>query len=115
MFDLDAFIIKRTSKYIGKDPFGNQYYQKKNVKQKLDKRYVIYQGLKEGSKVPALWHAWLHYISDEIPTDDAITTHLPNLTGTKHAYLPKGHILNQGKREKVLNDYQAWTPEENKL
>ena len=50
------------------------------------KRWVIYNGIVEASKVPAEWHAWLHYTA-EAPLSTANEfewqkEHLPNLTGT---------------------------------
>ena len=37
--------------------------------------------------------------------------HLPNLTGTVHAWRPKGSLTRGGKRNKVAADYEAWTPD----
>ena len=39
------------------------------------------------------------------------TRFVPNLTGTKAAYRPPGHILKGGQRDKATGDYEAWTPE----
>ena len=35
------------------------------------RRWVIYNGYAEASKVPPDWHGWLHYTFDEPPTDRA--------------------------------------------
>ena len=35
------------------------------------------------------------------------TEHLPNLTGTKYAHKPKGHILKGGKRAAATGDYEV--------
>lgn len=83
------FLIKFNSKKIGIDEFGNQYFLKKN-----NKRMVIYNGVAEASKIPAEWHVWLHYLTNQPPVN--INTnkyswqkiHHPNLTGTKNAYKP---------------------------
>ena len=37
--------------------------------------------------------------------------HLPNLTGTIHAWKPKGAISRGGVRAKTTGDYEAWRPE----
>ncbi len=89
-------LIKLFSKQIGEDQFGNKYYisNKMNYLRKK-KRYVIYNGISEPTKVPPLWHAWLHYLVEEIPNDKDGNyqykwqkNYVPNLTGTKNAYNP---------------------------
>lgn len=109
---------------VGEDEFGNRYYQKKGAPIKSTgyasgtrrKRWVMYNGQPEASKVPAEWHAWLHYLVDDAPEQgdrprfDWQKEHLPNLTGTVYAYRPPGHILKGGQREKATGDYEAWTP-----
>jgi len=37
--------------------------------------------------------------------------HRPNLTGTLHAYKPKGSLDRGGQRAKVASDYEAWSPD----
>ena len=37
--------------------------------------------------------------------------HLPNLTGTIHAYKPQGAISKGGVRQVATGDYEAWKPE----
>ena len=34
----------------------------------------------------------------------------PNHTGTNAAYLPPGHDLRGGKRDRATGDYEAWQP-----
>ncbi len=108
------------SKYVGKDKYGNKYYisSRKNAVGK-NKRTVIYQGISEPSKVPPLWHAWLHYMIDEIPEDSEADEpyewqldKAPNMTGTRKAYFPQGHISSVAKRKKVSADYESWKPNE---
>jgi NADH:ubiquinone oxidoreductase subunit len=76
------------------------------------KRYVIYNGIIEPSKVPPLWHAWLHYLSHEIPTKDLNKNklfwqqgHLPNVSGTKRAH--NSHISNITSAHSTI-----WTPKQ---
>ena len=99
-------------KYIASDDYGNMYYQERfyfNPKpERKPRRWVIYKGIPEASKVPAEWHAWLHFTSDKTP-DQAnpvgfswIKPHLPNLTGTKKAYAP-----SVNKKAKF---YKPWQP-----
>lgn len=95
-------------KYVGKDEFGNRYYEgKKTSANGRKKRWVMYKGMAEPSKVPASWHGWLHYTVDEVLSGRYAwqKDHLPNLTGTKYAYDPE-----QGKENRGDQKYQAWKP-----
>lgn len=99
---------------IGTDEFGNKYYtERKGPAGRKPRRWVLYDGRAEASKVPAEWHAWLHYMSDEpLPQLKRAwkKPHAANLTGTSAAYLPQGHELRGGQRAKATGDYQAWQP-----
>jgi NADH:ubiquinone oxidoreductase subunit len=110
---LDSLLIKLLSKKVGSDQFGNEYFvgKRKNYLGR-QKRFVVYKGIAEGSKVPALWHAWLHYLSDEIPENcpsyDWQQEHIPNVTGTKYAYNPREYSFDR------LKSYVSWSPRNNK-
>ena len=98
-------------KKVGEDEFGNVYY----TNSKKSRRWVIYKGIAEASKVPADWHRWLHKTTDETPKSTKKKykwekKHLPNLSGTDMAYVPKGHLKRGGKRDKTTGDYTAWKP-----
>lgn len=103
---------------VGQDEFGNTYYtEKKTRRGKTAKRWVIYRGEAEASKVPPDWHGWLHYTVDTPPPSTGLQTrkkwgkpHQPNRSGTSQAYLPDGHILKGGHRPKATGDYEPWTP-----
>jgi len=103
----NALCIKFFSQKIGSDEFGNEYFQNKQ-----GKRFVLYKGLAEPSKIPAEWFGWVHYSTDISPV--LINTHkfswqkihLPNLTGTKGAYSPKHSSVKN-----TNSQYQAWKPE----
>lgn len=110
--------------YVGIDSLGNRYYREKGRRRLMhgggresrEKRWVIYAGEPEGSKVPAEWHAWLHHTVDEVPNPARRRypwekEHRPNMTGTPFAYRPPGSILRGGKREPSYGDYEPWTPE----
>lgn len=64
-------------KLVGTDQFGNRYYREKSARQlrrgggfdSRERRWVIYKGEAEASKVPPEWHAWLHHTIDEVPAD----------------------------------------------
>lgn len=105
---------------VGTDAFGNRYYTRKGSgvadKRKKTRRWVLYNGLAEPSKVPAEWHGWLHYTFDTPPGERPTAKyswqkpHLPNLTGTKGAYVPPGHLLRGAHRAPTTSDYEAWKP-----
>lgn len=102
---------------VGTDGFGNRYYQDRRIpKYGRRRRWVVYNGEDEASRVPPEWHHWLHYTTDEVPTGSEAKRrpwqkeHLPNLTGTDLAYRPPGHTLKGGLREKATGDYEPWIP-----
>lgn len=105
MFSMMKFFIKKTASFLAKDKFGNEYYVSRFRKDYLgrNKRFVLYKGKNEPSKVSAGWHAWLHYMVDRVPME-TIATHVPNLTGTKHAHSPLVHKLEE------TNTYKRWSP-----
>ncbi|MFI4983616.1 MAG: NADH-ubiquinone oxidoreductase subunit NDUFA12 family protein [Rickettsiales bacterium] len=104
-------------KFVGKDEFGNKYYQSKSSTREFGRnhRWVYYKGIPEPSKVPSQWFNWLHYQSDDVPASNSKKyfwekAQKPNLTGTAYAYYPQGHILGGGKRAKATGDYESWNP-----
>lgn len=103
-------------KKVGVDSYGNRYYRsKKEPLYGRERRWVMFKGRPEASKIPPEWHAWLHHIVDEPLTDEAKAypwqkPHLPNMSGTPFAYRPKGHDLAGGKRPRAVGDYEPWTP-----
>ena len=114
------FTIGRRGVFIGEDEFGNRYYEAKDARDSYDghkRRWVIYDGYAEASKVPPDWHGWLHYTFDEPPTVEPLLRrawekeHRPNLSGTPLAWRPKGSIARTGERPPATGDYEAWTPE----
>jgi NADH:ubiquinone oxidoreductase subunit len=49
---------------VGEDAQGNAFYQTKDGK----RRWVIFNGESEASRVSPDWHGWLHFTWDEPPT-----------------------------------------------
>lgn len=101
----------------GTDSFGNVYYRgKPRRNQKRERRWVIYQGVADASRVPPEWHGWLHHQTDTVPQEtnplrrDWQKPARPNMTGTDQAYKPPGHPDNIGMREQATGDYHPWTP-----
>lgn len=111
------FDIGRRASYVGKDELGNKYYEERRPSlEGRKRRYVIYNGYAEPTKVPADWHGWLHHTFEKPPTVDPLPRkswekpHKPNLTGTLEAYRPPGALAEGGERAKSTGDYEAWTP-----
>ncbi len=103
---------------VGIDEFGNRYFRGKGRKlHGRERRWVIYKGDVEASRIPPEWHVWLHHTAPAPLTEDAAKArfwqkeHQANLTGTPGAYRPAGHDLSGGKRAPASGDYQAWKPE----
>ena len=101
----------RHGERVGEDDAGNVFYQSEGGK----RRWVIFNGEAEASRVGPEWHGWLHHTWDEPPTERPMIKqkwekpHLPNLTGTPAAYAPAGSIRRESPAERT--DYEAWTPE----
>ncbi len=102
---------------VGTDEFGNRYYHYKKELNGRERRWVLYKGKKEASKVPPEWHAWLHHTT-AAPLSEAAAQpvdwqqpYVPNLTGTLNAYHPAGSDARGGRRARTSGDYEAWTPD----
>ncbi|MCH9753727.1 MAG: NADH:ubiquinone oxidoreductase subunit NDUFA12 [Alphaproteobacteria bacterium] len=88
---LDRIKLKFAYNMVGRDIYGNKYYQSHYCDKKgAFKRVVKYKGIIEPTKVPPMWHAWLHGLKDEAPSAEETQIegwqkeHLPNLTGIKN-------------------------------
>ncbi|HVM80858.1 MAG TPA: NADH:ubiquinone oxidoreductase subunit NDUFA12 [Stellaceae bacterium] len=110
---------------VGIDQFGNRYYREKPGRKlrrgggfdSRERRWVLYKGEAEASKVPPEWHGWLHHTVNEVPAEGGKPKypwqkpHMPNLTGTPLAYRPPGSVLKGGQRARATGDYEPWQPE----
>ena len=104
---------------VGKDQDGNRYYESRDTVSYdgRKRRWVLYNGYAEASKVPPDWHGWLHYTFDEPPTETPLPRrrwekeHLPNLSGTPMAWKPQGSLAAEARRPAATGDYEAWKPE----
>ena len=109
----------RKGKAVGEDDQGNRYYEARDGRQigGYTRRWVIYNGEAEASRIPPGWHGWLHHRTDLPPSDEAYTPHpweqphQPNWTGTSRAYHPQGSLHAAGQRPRATGDYEAWKPE----
>ncbi|MEM1066483.1 MAG: NADH:ubiquinone oxidoreductase subunit NDUFA12 [Pseudomonadota bacterium] len=101
----------RKGKRVGEDDQGNVFYENADG----SRRWVIFNGEAEASRIAPEWHGWLHRTWDEPPTKAPPPKkkwekpHQENLTGTALAYAPPGSIRREEPKER--SDYEAWQPE----
>lgn len=106
----------RKGEHVGTDAQGNKYYRSKKAKDGRERRWVIYDGANDASRVPAEWHGWLHGAEGDLPESFLPPAkvwevdYTPNATGTADAYRPAGALEKGGKRARAVGDYEAWTP-----
>ncbi len=91
-------------KLVGKDEFGNKYYENKKRK----KRWVIYNGEIEATKIPVEWYSWMHSIKNKIEENHELKkydwqiNHKSNQTGTVKAYNPRKN------KDAIKKKYKTW-------
>lgn len=102
---------------VGSDSLGNRYYTGGVQTNGAPRRWVIYNGANDASRVPPDWHGWLHGTIDDVPERGLPPARswqrepTPNLTGTSEAYVPAGALQAGGKRRPSTGDYEAWRPD----
>ena len=103
---------------VGTDAAGNAYFRaRKKLPDGRERRWVIYNGANDASRVPAEWHGWLHGAFDALPESHLPppkiweADYTPNRTGTPAAYRPQGALERGGRRARATGDYEAWTPD----
>ncbi len=100
----------RKGKRIGEDAEGNIYFTNADGR----RRWVIYNGEMEASRVSPEWHGWLHHTFDKPPTEKPLirkpweTPHRRNLTGSAEAYAPAGSL--RARAPAARRDYVPWSP-----
>ncbi|MDD3797905.1 MAG: NADH:ubiquinone oxidoreductase subunit NDUFA12 [Novosphingobium sp.] len=107
-----------TGEHVGTDTQGNRYFRaKKPGPLGNERRWVLYNGANDASRVPAEWHGWLHGAFDDVPQSHLPppkiweADYTPNATGTPQAYRPQGALERGGKRAAATGDYEAWAPD----
>ncbi|WP_037502330.1 NADH:ubiquinone oxidoreductase subunit NDUFA12 [Sphingomonas jaspsi] len=109
-----TFFSRRHGEEMGRDDAGNIYFQHRKDP---TRRWVIYDGNNDSSRVPPGWNAWLRGTIDEIPEKSLPPRRpfeqapQPNLTGTERTYRPSGSLARSGRRAPATGDYEAWKPE----
>lgn len=101
----------RKGEKVGEDAQGNVFYRTGDD----SRRWVIYNGEVEASRIDPEWHGWLHRLYDAPPSEEPLPhkswekPHVENLTGTALAYAPSGSIRREAPAPR--RDYEAWSPE----
>lgn len=90
---------------VGVDDYGNKYFELKRTDSfGRKKRYCLYNGKPEASKISPEWFPFMHY---QIEASDVIKNRkqykwqrnaLPDLTLSEIKYLPKNHPLFDEER-----------------
>ncbi len=90
-------------KLVGSDSSGNKYYESKD-----GKRWVIYNGEVDASKIPNEWYSWIHFTNNRIENNhdldkyDWQKPHQSNQTGTANSYHPNKN------NEEIKKKYTTW-------
>ncbi len=109
-----SLFSRRHGEEVGRDDAGNVYFRHRRDSRR---RWVMYDGSNDSSRVPPGWNAWLRGTIDEVP-EKGLPPRRPfeqapsvNLTGTADAYRPSGSLARGGVRPIATGDYEAWKPE----
>ena len=93
-----------SGKLVGKDEFGNKYYENK----KKNKRWVIYEGEIDASKISNEWYLWIHFTKNKVELSKNFEKyswqkpHSSNKTGTSESYHPNK------KNNEIKKKYSTW-------
>lgn len=109
-----SIVTRRFGHEVGRDDAGNIYYR---GKKDPGRRWVIYNGNNDGSRVPPGWQLWLRGSIDELPEKALPPVRkfeqppTGNLTGTMAAFRPDGALGSGKVRPASTGDYEPWIPE----
>ena len=103
---------------VGTDELGNKYYCDRRSRKApgsaiKQRRWVLYSGQADPSRIAPEWHAWLHHVVEAAPDPSSLVKHSwqkphqPNMTGTVHAYPPSDTTANAAKPD----TYRPWSPD----
>ena len=107
----------RGKRQVGEDGLGNTYWEGGTTPQGTTRRWVIYKGANDTSRVPPDWFSWLHHQIADVPDQSLPAPRqwqkpaVPNMTGTAFAYRPLGALEKGGNRASATGDYEAWSPD----
>jgi NADH:ubiquinone oxidoreductase subunit len=120
-----SIFTRRHGREIGRDGQGNVYYTAPGTGlpgSAAERRFVIYNGATDSSRVPPEWHLWLHHSTARPPSEMPLAAQLSekhpwekpwraNPTGSVAAELPAGALAGTGVRARSVADYESWSPE----
>lgn len=107
----------RGKRQVGEDSLGNTYWIGGRDTAGEPRRWVIYSGANDVSRIPPEWYSWLHRQIDDVPDQSMPAPRawqkpaVPNMTGTALAYRPSGALEKGGARASATGDYEAWNPD----
>ena len=90
-------------KLVGEDKNGNKYYESKS-----GRRWIIYNGEIDASKIPNEWYSWIHFTKNKIEDSHDLEKyqwqkpHKSNQTGTENSYHPN---KDNGQ---IKKKYKSW-------
>jgi len=116
-------VVKTEGRLVGKDKFGNQYFEDKTAPMLRDRWVVFATKDADPTTVPGEWHQWLHRIGDAPPESVAAerkffqVSHTPNTTGVvftepDRTYTPHNFLLNKNFGTNYTADplIEEWQP-----
>ena len=89
---------------VGEDEFGNKYYESRKKK----KRWIIYKGEIDASKISNEWFSWIHFTKNKMEINKNVKKyswqkpHSSNKTGTSESYHPNK------KNDEIKKKYSTW-------
>src|SRR5258708_14138989 len=112
-----ALFTRRMGKKVGSDSLGNIYYEGGRNPAGVIRRWVIYAGPNDSSRVPPEWHGWLHHTFDGPPADVLPPVRSwerearPNLTGTPQAFPPSAALEPAARPAPATGSYETRSPD----
>ncbi len=97
---------------VGEDAQGNVYYRTADD----SRRWVIYNGQAEASRIPPGWHGWIHRRTDTPPSEEEYRPrlwekpHRANPTGTPQAEFPPGSLYRRQPARVARPPFDRWRP-----
>ena len=112
---ITSISLSFTANFAGIDEYQNRYYESKKQKDSFGrkKRFCIYKGTVEASKIPAKWHAWIHHCTEkplEYKNLFWFKSHTPDVTGTPYAFSPNKHTQFNIHGKYFINRNKDYTP-----
>jgi NADH:ubiquinone oxidoreductase subunit len=91
---------RRYGELVGEDQAGNRYYRTKggaiDPSLRVERRWVIYNGVAEASAIPPEWHGWMHHIDDVPPTQETYRPHAWGETASAEPHRHAGCLSSPG-------------------